>query len=136
MNIFNIKRSFKQKKERGWDKLWWFIDLHDTICKGDYLLNGGEITFYKGAKKVLQLSSCSHKDNLNKVLGWFNQNNITFNHVNENPDIGNNKLSDFSEKPYFNVFLDDKAGFEGETDWDLVEQELINEFGHIIYNGI
>ena len=141
MNIFNIERSFKQKRERNWEKTWWFIDLHDTICKADYRRKGKR-TFHRGAKEVLQflskrkdivlvLFSCSHRDSIKDALTWLERNKIHFDHVNENPDIGSDKLCNFSKKPYFNVMLDDKAGFEGKTDWVLVKAELVNEFGSI-----
>ena len=32
MNLFNIKRAFRTARERNWDKMFVFIDLHDTIC--------------------------------------------------------------------------------------------------------
>jgi len=36
MNIFNIERAYKLKKERGWDKLYWCIDFHDTLFPARY----------------------------------------------------------------------------------------------------
>lgn len=37
--------------------------------------------------------------------------------VNSNPDEKDTKTGDFSKKFYFNILLDDRAGFQPETDW-------------------
>lgn len=135
MNHFSIQRSFRQMKERGWDKVYWAIDLHDTVFKGDHKPRsvGGE--FYPRAKEVLQrlsaredcsliLWSCSYGPIIKKTIEWFAEHEIKIDYANENPECGNTLTGDFTQKFYFNVLLDDKAGFEGETDWHIVEQEL------------
>ena len=49
------------------------------------------------------------------------ENDIHFDYVNENPEIhalsSDPKSSDFSDKFYFNVGIDDKFGFDPENDW-------------------
>ena len=40
--------------------------------------------------------------------------------VNENPEVENTRLQNFEEKLYMNVGLDDKFGFDAETDWETV----------------
>ena len=138
MNKFNIKNSFRIKKERGWDTTYWCVDLHGVITKGTYK-RIFKYTFYKDAKKVLQfltkrkdiiliLYTCSHNDSISKAKSWLSKHNITFDYVNENKAIKSNKISKFSRKLYFNVLLDDKAGFEGEKDWLLVKKELEKEY--------
>ena len=32
-------------------------------------------------------------------------------------DIKNNEFQNFNDKPYFNVLLEDKAGFNPKIDW-------------------
>jgi len=59
MNLFNIRRTFKDKQTKGWPEIYVLVDLHGTIIPGgkstsdknDYL------EFYPVAKEVLQLSS-------------------------------------------------------------------------------
>lgn len=36
MNLFNIEKSFQRQMERGWEKTFWFVDVHDTICRATY----------------------------------------------------------------------------------------------------
>lgn len=42
---------------------------------------------------------------------------IIFNGFNENLEAENTIYGDYSKKPYFNILLEDKAGFEPEKDW-------------------
>ena len=46
--------------------------------------------------------------------------------VNINEETENNDLSLFDEKTYFNVGIDDKFGFEAETDWKTIYEYLID----------
>lgn len=135
MNIFNIKRAFRMMKERGWDRIYWLIDLHDTVFEGDYRVGsvGGE--FYPRAKEVLQrlsqredvvliIWSCSYGEIIQDTIEWFREHGIQIDYGNENPECPDTPRASFDKKFYFNIILDDKAGFVGETDWHLVEQEL------------
>ena len=135
MNRFSIKRSFEQMEERGWDKIFWAIDLHDTVFKGDKIPGSVGGNFYPRAKEVLQrlseredcsliIWSCSYGHVIDQTIRWFAEHGIKIDYANENPECGNTATGDFSQKFYFNVLLDDKAGFEGEKDWYIVEEEL------------
>ena len=44
-------------------------------------------------------------------------NGVKFDYVNSNPEVGATDILDPSEKLYFNVGIDDKFGFEPDTDW-------------------
>lgn len=135
MNIFNIKRAFRTMEDRAWKKIYWVIDLHDTVFEGDRTPNqiGGE--FYPKAKEVLQriskmedvvliLWSCSYAGVIEDTIKWLKDHDIHVDYGNENPEVPDVDYASFEKKPYFNILLEDKAGFEGETDWYLVEQEL------------
>lgn len=135
MNLFNIRRSFQQKKERGWKQLYFAIDLHETIIEGKYNLynEGAKIypyarEFFKWALNrddiTLILWTSSHKEALDEILPRLQAEGIEFDDINHNPWEKNNSLCDFDKKFYFNVLLDDKAGFEGMTDWKLIINEL------------
>lgn len=132
-NLFNIPRSFRMMKERGWDKLYWAVDLHDTICPADYIHPFTH--YYPYAKEVLQDLSSSHDSclilftssfeaEINHVTDLLALDGIAFDYINENPEAQNTRHGDFSKKFYFNILLDDKAGFNGETDWQKIHQLL------------
>ena len=59
------------------------------------------------------------------ILELFKNNQITFNYVNENPEVPSTTLGNFKDKFYYNILIDDKAGFEMNSDWDLVWQEIL-----------
>jgi hypothetical protein len=136
MNLFNIARQFKQMKERNWSRLYWAIDLHDVVIPGKYSKFNEGREFYPGAKEILQwlskrqdmaliLWTSSHSESIWNIVEWFTNHNVIFNWINSNPECGNTDLCDFGKKFYFNILLDDKAGFVGETDWLLIKEELI-----------
>lgn len=135
MNIFNIENAFKEKKRRKWSKLFWAIDLHNTIIPGTYSLFNNNREFYPGAKEVLQwltnrrdmvfiLWTSSHKEPIDDIRQWLLFQGIKVDYVNCNPEVGTDELCDFDGKFYFNVLLDDKAGFEGNCDWLLIKSKL------------
>lgn len=136
MNLCNIPRAFRQMRERGWDTLYWCIDLHDCIIptRFDTSLGGycdSILQFYEGAEETLKmlsdnskmcliLWSSSYDKDLNDVLEWIESHGIHFDYLNENPEAQNNDKSCFNKKFYFNILIDDKAGFEASTDWNEV----------------
>lgn len=133
----SIQRAFKKKKEKGYECLYFAIDVHDTIYKANYSNKEHQRIWFDMSKETLQLMSkmkdiklilytCTHQKYIQLMLDFFNENNIQFDYVNENPGELSNDLSDFSKKFYFDVLLDDKAGFNGETDWHVVYTEIFN----------
>ena len=60
----------------------------------------------------------------------FAEEGIHFDYANENPEVGNTSFQNFEVKLYFNVGIDDKFGFEPETDWVKVI-EVLGRFGAI-----
>lgn len=135
MNAFNIRKSFEEKKRKGWDTLYWLIDLHDTIIEGKYNRFNHGANFYPGAIEVLNklsrrpdivliLWTSSHYDSIINILDRLKEQGVEFKYINANPECFNTELCDFTQKPYFNVILDDKGGFEGNTDWLLIKKEL------------
>ena len=135
MNIFNLELAFSEKAKRGWKKLFFCVDVHDVILEGKYNLMNEGADYLPNALKVLQylstrqdivliLWTSSHPIPTSKVLDKLEKEGVMFKYVNENPECPNNELCDFRRKFYFNVLLDDKAGFDGATDWFLIETEL------------
>jgi hypothetical protein len=139
MNLFNIKNSFEMKKARGWPEIYFCIDLHGTIIpsgrnsddKNDHLY------FYEGAREVLQwisnrkdifliLWTSTPQERQPIVNEWLLINGIKVDFWNENPHAKDTPRSCFDKKLYFNVIIDDRGGFEPETDWKAIKKELIS----------
>ncbi len=133
-----VERAFVNKCERGWQKLYWAIDIHDVLIEGKYQrLNPGKQLFprveevlhwlMKRPDMVTILWSSSHKDAVDDFLGWLlSEHGIEFDYVNCNPECINNDLCDFSKKFYFNLLIDDKAGFDPSADWSNLISALEN----------
>lgn len=135
MNVFNIERAFKDKLRRNWEKLFVCVDAHDVILEGKYSFMNDGAAYMPNAIRVLKnlserkdivliLWTSSYNGPTLSILENLEKNGVHMDYVNENPECPNNHLCDFNKKFYFNVLLDDKAGFEGQTDWFLVETEL------------
>ncbi len=146
MNCFNIKNAFEEKKKKNWDKLYWAIDLHGTIIEGKYnKFNEGAAIFPDAAEVLKYLYSrpdmslilwtSSHREAVDytlKTLGLWT--GIKFHYINENPECQNTELCDFKDKFYFNILLDDKAGFNGPTDWTKIKNQL-KQLGEWKFSG-
>ncbi len=129
-----IERAYQIKEERNWDTIYWAIDLHGTCLKSNYV--SGEYEWInEDAKQCLHLisgffesriilwSSCYFEETFN-IEDWFEKQGIYISYFNQNPNIENTKIGCFDEKFYFSVLLDDKAGFDPDTDWKLIYEYL------------
>lgn len=134
MNFFNIDTQFQLMKERGWDKIYFAIDFHDTIIESDYE-DTKKIIFAPFAEQVLKRMSnssrigliaytCSYPDEIERYLKFFRGFDIKFDFINENTEVQNNRLGCFDNKPYFNVLLENKAGFDMNSDWYIIDALL------------
>ena len=123
----------KQKTERKWTKLYWAIDLHDTVITGKYNKFNHGSTLMPGAKKVLDylygheshrtiLWTSSYDEAAKDATQLFG---LKFHYFNENPECPSTELCDFQNKFYFNFLLDDKSGFQPETDWEEIYVALL-----------
>lgn len=120
--VHAVDKALDIKEARGWDKIYWAIDLHDTIISATYDTNNRGYTMFQYADMVLNyltqsdehkliLWTSSYTNPIKNILDDFAEKNILFDFINENPLESNNELCDFNAKFYFNVLLDDKAGF-------------------------
>lgn len=130
MLLNQIIKSFKIKEERGWEKVFFSYDLHETIILPDYD-NVSPLKFYPFAKEALQLITkrndivnfiftCSHPHEMNRYLKFFKEHDVDFKYVNENPEVKDTRLGCYSVKPYFNCYFEDKCGFDAETEWEPI----------------
>ena len=129
--LSSFRKAKKCKEERGWDRIYVAIDVHDTIWPGSYKEGQGQVgEFYRKAKECLQFMSnqsdiiligytCSLPADIQKIKEKLANVSITFDYFNSNPEAKTTELACFDDKPYFNVLLDDKAGFT-PSDWDVI----------------
>ena len=133
MILSAIHNAIKKAKQRGWDTTYWSIDIHDTIVEGNYKTNDIPTTFYPFAKEVLQLLTqredvklilftCSHPHEIDQYIQFFESNGIHFDYINENPEVQTdlNGYGNYDKKFYFNVLMDDKAGFNPLLEWEAI----------------
>ena len=135
MNIIKaFDSAFKRAQAKHWDYIYILIDVHGTIFWPSYF-DKEKYEYYPYAKEVLQILS---KDPKIKLILWTSSttnsivnykikmiyDKISFDYVNRNPEVERQSTDpsslDLSEKFYFNVGIDDKFGFEPETDWKLI----------------
>lgn len=129
-----IHRAYKMKEERGWNIIYWCIDLHGVCLKSNYKQGGYQWindSARKGMKaidsqpdSVIILWSSVHDEEKADIVKFFNDQGIIIHCFNGNPFEGDTKVSNFSEKFYFSILLDDKAGFDPEVDWSIIETYL------------
>ena len=138
MNIEkSFDRAFDKMHRHNWEKIYVLVDIHDTIFEACYR-NKEEHKWYPYAKETLDIMShsqqislilwsSSYKDVIEKeYITVFKENGINFDYININKETENNDLSCFDEKTYFNVGIDDKFGFEAETDWKILHDYLVD----------
>jgi len=129
-----FKRELKKMSDRGWDRIYVMIDIHDTIFKACYR-EPERLEWIGKSKEALQklsederfkliLWSSSYDGILEKYTEVFKENQIYFDYINVNPEVRDDDLGCFQKKPYFNIILDDKAGFE-ESDWEVILKEVL-----------
>lgn len=131
-----ITEQHEIARGRGWDRVYWAIDLHSTLIKPNYAAGaGGYISYYQGSTAVMReltqrtdstliMYTCSWPKEIERYREVFKTDGIVFDHVNENPDVKQTGYGYYFDKPYFNIMLDDKAGFDPSTDWEDIRQTL------------
>lgn len=129
-----ILRSYQIAHKRKWDKLYIAVDIHDVTLEANYS-KGIPTTFLSNAKEVLQrltqrkdivllLYTCSFPAEIVQYLEFFKSHGIEFKYVNENPDAPNTAFGCFDKKFYYNILLEDKAGFDHKKDWAEIDEAL------------
>ena len=132
-----FEAAFNRKREKAWEKIYVVVDIHDTILRASY---GAEETYdyLPYAREALQVLSCRddiclilwsgcYPDRLVAYRERFARDGIHFDYLNENPEVGNTPFQNFDRKLYFNVGIDDRFGFEPETDWIRVMEAVARQ---------
>lgn len=139
MSIGNaIIRSFEKKYAGGWEhypRMYWAIDLHGVILRSTYREGFGEQTLNEDCLEVLRwlsnrynmvpiLFTASTPEYIKDVIEWLESIGVYFEYVNSNPEVKSKGFCNVEDKFYFDILIDDKAGFELETDWKEVKTTL------------
>lgn len=134
----NIVSAFEVAYEdivrKGWtERIYVFVDIHSTVIKPTYSKTEDGLDYYEHAKDTLKYLSdrkdivliyysCTPMDRAVAQVAEFAKDGIIFDYINENPEVTTSEsgYGDYSMKPYFNVLLDDKAGFDPSSDWVFI----------------
>ena len=133
-----IDNCLKLAWEKGWDKTYWAFDIHGTILRSNFKRNEISREFYPGALEVLQLLeqrkeivkilfTCSYPNEIEQYIDYFAQHGIHFDSINSNPDVADGSYGYYQNKFYYNVLFEDKAGFDGEQDWNKILKYFENQ---------
>ena len=130
-----FKNALERKKEQGWEKIYILIDIHDTIFKACY---ENEETYEPFPHAIITLQyltrhpefclilwTSTYPDKIDEYVKKLKSWNISFDMINDNSEVSNTKLSCFDYKPYFNVGIDDRFGFDPNEDWKILYNYLI-----------
>lgn len=135
-----ITRAYATMWARNWQKIYICVDLHDTCIVANYAQGGYSwLTVDPGHTPIpailrelaglpeieLILWSSCYPDEQPRIIEFFGQHGIPVNYFNTNPEVANTVTGDFSQKPYFSVLIDDKAGFDYHTDWQTVRDVIM-----------
>ena len=138
--IKSFSEALKQKDERGWEKLYVLVDIHNTIFKPCYH-NEETFDWFPDALEVLQyltkdtrfdliLWTSSYQDKIKMYLEEFEKHNIKFNMININTEVESDDLGCFEEKTDYNIGIEDKFGFDAMTDWTVIKNWYEREIIH------
>jgi hypothetical protein len=130
-----ITNCLSLAQQKNWDRTFWAFDIHGTILKPNYRRDSISTEFYPMAKEVMQMLSrrtdivrilytCSYPHEIEQYIEYFKNHDIHFHYINQNPEVADGGYGYYQDKFYFNVLMDDKAGFDGETDWIAIKKTL------------
>ena len=122
---------FKHAMLKRWYETFWAFDIHGTILVPTFKKNSKDSKFYPWAKETLQymdkyrpdivkiLLTSSYPEEIEYYDKVFKQNDINFTFINENPKVKSHlgNFGYYEKKFYFNVSIEDKAGFVPEIEW-------------------
>jgi len=135
MIIDFIEKVFNHSFKKEWYETYWVVDLHGTIIKSTY--HGTSMEYYPYAKLALQLLTkrkdiklilwtSSFPEEIEEYCKQFEKDEIHFDNINENPNISskNGNFGFYEKKFYFNVLIDDKAGFDANIEWFFIYAKM------------
>lgn len=135
-NLVKHIHERRLEQEAGkWQKMYWCIDLHGTIIPPSRE-HKDILKPYPHALSVLKKiseipeqviilwTSTDSERIWNTVVPYLKENGVTVHYFNENPETQSKSYARFTGKFYFDILIDDKAGFDPTTQWKSIDQEL------------
>ena len=130
-----IERAYEIMHERNWDTIYWAIDLHGVCMKSNYAEGIHEFISQEAIdtlrlisslpeSRIILWSSVYDEQKLN-IMNVFEAEGIHVFDFNQNSEAADTPTGCFSQKFYFSVLLDDKAGFDPATDWAAIHATLM-----------
>lgn len=129
----SIQDAFKRAEKQHWWKLYIAIDIHGVMFESTSVVERQRI-FLPGALETLRylssrrdiemfLFSCSHSKELWEVKDFLAKNNVNVAPMPDYTEISSMGRGNYLLKPYYNLLLDDKGGFEA-NEWLAVLAEF------------
>ena len=125
-----IKRALRISVERNEPLIYWAVDLHGVVFRSNYEQGGYTFTTPKAVEALRAISavpdyrliiwSSCHPEEYPAIISFLAQHGIVVDYFNENPEVENTPSGNFEKKFYFSILLDDKAGFDPDTDWEEI----------------
>lgn len=134
MIIRAVKAAYEKHSEK-YPHIFWKIDLHGVCLRSSYQsgeyewINDDVVPALKQImncphSKIILWSSC-YEHEQSKIIEFFNNSGVRVDFFNENPLFGNTEYGCFDQKFYFSILIDDKAGFDPDTEWKIITDFLI-----------
>lgn len=132
-----LNKLLKLKEEKGWEYLYIMVDVHNTVIKPSYN-KSTDFEYFPYALETLRLLAVredikiimwtsSYSDVIEKYDDKFWKDGVYFDYINENPEVVNDDIRCFSTKFFYDFGIDDKFGFDAETDWKIIYDVLSND---------
>lgn len=130
-----IDRAYRVSQERGWDRIYWSLDLHGTVLEGNYI--PGEYQWLSPEipeilKRISEFDethfiiwTSMHQHEMPAIRRLFADAGVSIFAVNDNPNEKSTTTGCFDQKFYTSIIVDDKAGFD-PNDWDHVYRGLLH----------
>jgi len=124
-----MRKQYTIAGRRNWDRVYWAIDLHSTLIMPNYQrMKAEDVEYYPHSLEVMQALSersdaklmmytCSWDREILEYQKRFRADGILFDWEGHNPEVNQTEYGCYTKKPYFNILLDDKAGFDPDNDW-------------------
>lgn len=129
--LFN--KAYLHKAMRKHDFLYIAIDMHGTVF--NYFNRSSTSNISGEAVLALRLLTeqsdvimvgftSSYQSDIKEMRGLLKHQGVKFSYFNENPECRDTETGDFSKKFYYDILLDDRAGFDPLIHW----QEIIDYY--------
>jgi len=131
-HILNVFQIYQPQKK--WKTIYWLVDVHGVILPPSFHKKNDFRFIHSDAEEVLRWIArtpgqmlipwtSSYNSELGDIHEWLLSHDIFARAFNCNPFESNTEYANFDKKPYYNILIDDKAGFM-PGDWTMVKDTL------------